>query len=221
MVYETLEADGEPLRAGRVLSAGFHNNGKAHPAVWFQVKGSKGGYYHPDGTSLQRAYLSSPVAFTRVSSGFKMRMHPILGTWRAHNGVDYAAPTGTPVRTVGDGVVDFAGVQNGFGNVIFIRHRNGHETVYAHLSRIDVRKGQSVGQGETIGAVGSTGWSTGPHLHFEFRVNGQQRDPMEIAQASEAGTPIPATARPEFARVAGLMRTQWTAAQTIEQASAN
>lgn len=148
-------------------------------------------------------------------------MHPILGTWRAHNGVDYAAPTGTPVRTVGDGVVDFAGVQNGFGNVIFIRHRNGHETVYAHLSRIDVRKGQSVGQGETIGAVGSTGWSTGPHLHFEFRVNGQQRDPMEIAQASEAGTPIPATARAEFARVAGLMRTQWTAAQTIEQASAN
>ncbi len=221
VVYETLEADGEPLRAGRVLSAEFHNKGKAHQAVWFQVKGSKGGYYHPDGTSLQRAYLSSPVAFTRVSSGFKMRMHPILGTWRAHNGVDYAAPTGTPVRTVGDGVVDFAGVQNGFGNVIFIRHRNGHETVYAHLSRIDVRKGQSVGQGETIGAVGSTGWSTGPHLHFEFRVNGQQRDPMEIAQASEAGTPIPAAARPEFARVAGLMRTQWTAAQTIEQASAN
>lgn len=112
-------------------------------------------------------------------------------------------------------------MQNGFGNVIFIRHRNGHETVYAHLSRIDVRKGQSVGQGETIGAVGSTGWSTGPHLHFEFRVNGQQRDPMEIAQASEAGTPIPAAARAEFARVAGLMRTQWTAAQTIEQASAN
>ena len=222
VVYETLEADGEPLRSGRLLSAQFNNNGKTHQAIWFQAPGArKGSYYQANGESLQRAYLTSPVAYTRVSSGFKMRFHPILNTWRAHNGTDLAAPHGTPVRTVGDGVVEFAGVQNGFGNVVFIKHRNGHETVYAHLSRIDVKKGASVTQGELIGAVGATGWATGPHLHFEFRVNGQQKDPMTIAQQSESAAPIPAGQRQAFARVAGMMSSQLAAAETIEQASAN
>lgn len=221
VVYETLEADGEPLRSGRLLSAQFNNNGKTHQAIWFQAPGArKGSYYQANGESLQRAYLTSPVAYTRVSSGFKMRFHPILNTWRAHNGTDLAAPHGTPVRTVGDGVVEFAGVQNGFGNVVFIKHRNGHETVYAHLSRIDVKKGASVTQGELIGAVGATGWATGPHLHFEFRVNGQQKDPMTIAQQSEAAAPIPASQRQAFAQVAGMMGSQLAAAETIEQASA-
>lgn len=221
-VYETLEADGEPLRTGRLLSAEFHNNGKTHQAIWFQAPGArKGSYYQANGESLQRAYLGSPVAYTRVSSGFKMRFHPILNTWRAHNGTDLAAPSGTPVRTVGDGTVEFAGVQNGFGNVVFVKHRNGHETVYAHLSRIDVKKGASVSQGELIGAVGATGWATGPHLHFEFRVNGQQKDPMTIAQQSEAAAPIAASQRAAFAQLAGMMRSQLAAAQTIEQASAN
>jgi murein DD-endopeptidase MepM/ murein hydrolase activator NlpD len=127
------------------------------------------------------------MEFSRVTSGFKMRLHPILQTWRAHLGTDYAAPTGTPVRSVGDGVVEFAGVQNGFGNVVFVKHRNNHTTVYAHLSRINVRKkGQTVSQGQNIGAVGATGWATGPHLHFEFRVNGVHHDPMTIARQSEA-----------------------------------
>ena len=128
-----------------------------------------------------------------------MRIHPILQTMRAHLGVDYAAPTGTPVRSVGDGVVDFAGVQNGFGNVVIIKHRNNHETVYAHLSRIGVRKGQSVSQGQNIGAVGSTGWATGPHLHFEFRVNGVHQDPLTIAQQSES-MPVSAAAKAAFAQ---------------------
>jgi len=221
VVYESLEADGEPLRSGRLLSAEFHNNGKTHQAVWFQEAGSsKGAYYRLDGQSLRRAYLSSPVEFSRVSSGFSMRMHPILQRWRAHLGTDFAAPSGTAVRTVGDGVVEFAGVQNGFGNVVFIKHRNEHVTVYAHLSRIDVHANQTIAQGQTVGAVGSTGWATGPHLHFEFRVNGEQVDPMTIAQQSESATPVSAAARPAFNQLSAVMRTQLDSADLIQQASA-
>ena len=221
VVYETLEADGEPLRAGRVLSAEFQNNGKTHQAVWFQDAGSaKGAYYTLEGESMRRAYLASPVEFSRVTSGFKMRLHPILQTWRAHLGTDYAAPTGTPVRSVGDGVVEFAGVQNGFGNVVFIKHRNQHVTVYAHLSRIDVRQGQSVEQGQHVGAVGSTGWATGPHLHFEFRINGQHQDPQTIAQQSEAAAPVSKAGRAAFDRLASGMRMQLSTAALIQQASA-
>ena len=221
VVYETREADGEPLASGRVLSAEFVNNGKKHEAIWFQEPGAaKGAYYTLDGESMRRAYLTSPVEFSRVTSGFQRRMHPILKTWRAHLGTDFAAPTGTPVRTVGDGVVEFAGVQNGFGNVVFVKHRNQHVTVYAHLSRIDVRQGQSVEQGETLGAVGATGWATGPHLHFEFRVNGVHQDPQTIVAQSEAAAPVSAAARPAFDRLASIMRTQLSAAALIEQASA-
>jgi murein DD-endopeptidase MepM/ murein hydrolase activator NlpD len=227
IVYETLEADGEPLRTGRVLSAEFVNNGKTYQAMWFQEPGinpltgmaSKGGYYTLDGESLRRAYLTSPMEFSRVTSGFKMRFHPILQKWRAHLGVDYAAPTGTPVRSVGDGVVEFAGVQNGFGNVVFVKHRNNHVTVYAHLSKINVTRGQSVGQGQNIGLVGATGWATGPHLHFEFRVNGLHQDPLTIAQQSES-VPVSAAARAAFQQLAASMRLQLSAAASVQQASA-
>ncbi|WP_243019311.1 M23 family metallopeptidase [Simplicispira sedimenti] len=221
VVYETLVADGEPLRSGRVLSAEFVNNGKTHQALWFQEPGSdKGAYYTLDGQSKRRAYLASPLEFSRVTSGFAMRFHPILQKWRAHLGTDFAAPTGTPVRTVGDGVVDFAGVQNGFGNVVYVKHRNQHVTVYAHLNRIDVKKGQSVSQGQNIGTVGATGWATGPHLHFEFRVAGQHQDPMVIARQSEAAAPVSAAARPAFDRLASTMRIELSSAALIEQASA-
>lgn len=219
VVYETLEADGEPVRSGRVLSAEFVNNGKTYQAIWFQEPGQKGAYYTLDGQSLRRPYLASPMAFSRMSSGFKMRFHPILKTWRAHLGVDYAAPTGTPVRAVGGGVVDFAGRQGGFGNVVFIKHRNNHTTVYAHLSRINVRKGQSIEQGETLGAVGATGWATGPHLHFEFRVNGVHQDPLLLARQSEA-IPVSVAARPLFERAAAAMRPQLAAASLAAVASA-
>ncbi len=219
IVYETLEADGEPLRAGRVLSTEFVNAGKTYQAMWFQEPGQKGGYYNLEGESLRRAYLTSPMAFSRVTSGFKMRFHPILQTWRAHLGVDYAAPTGTAVRTVGDGTVEFAGAQGGFGNVVYVKHRNHHTTVYAHLSRIGVRKGQSVSQGDTIGAVGATGWATGPHLHFEFRVNGHHQDPMTIAQQSEA-VPVSPGARAAFAQAARDMRVSLAAADSLRLATA-
>lgn len=226
VVYETLEADGEAVRTGRVLSAEFVNDGKSFQAMWFQPPGrdaagqpQKGGYYTLDGQSLRRAFLSSPVEFSRISSGFSMRFHPILQKWRAHLGTDFAATTGTPARTVGDGTVEFAGVQNGYGNVVFIKHRNGNETVYAHLSKINVQRGQSVSQGETIGLVGATGWATGPHLHFEFRVNGEQQDPMKIAQQSNT-IPVPAAAMPLFRQLASSVKDQLQAAATITQARA-
>ena len=215
VVYETLEADGEPLRAGRVLSAEFVNAGTRYQAMWFRENGRNGAYYTLDGQRMQRAYLASPLEFSRVTSGFAMRMHPILQTWRQHLGVDYGAPTGTPVRSVGDGVVEFAGRQGGFGNVIYLRHRNQHTTVYAHLSRIDVRQGQSVSQGQTIGAVGATGWATGPHLHFEFRVNGIHQDPTVMARQSEA-LPLAASARPAFDRAAAEVRMQLAAAAVFQ-----
>jgi murein DD-endopeptidase MepM/ murein hydrolase activator NlpD len=219
LVYEALEADGEPMRSGRVLSAEFVNNGKTFQAMWFQEPGQKGGYYTLDGQSLRRAYLASPVQFSRITSGFKMRFHPILQKWLAHQGVDYAAPTGTPVRSVGDGVVDFAGVQNGFGNVVIVKHRNNQTTVYAHLSKISVKRGQSIVQGQNLGAVGATGWATGPHLHFEFRVNGKYQDPMTVARQSET-TPISAAARPAFAALAASTRMQLTTTATMQVASA-
>ena len=214
VVYETLEADGEPMRTGRVLSVEFINNGKSHTAVWFQQAGKKGAYYGLDGKSLQSAYLASPMQFSRVTSGFAMRFHPIHQTWRAHLGVDYGAPVGTPVRTVGDGVVDFAGVQGGFGNVVIIRHNRSDTTVYAHLSRIDVRRGQSVSQGQRVGAVGATGWATGPHLHFEFRVNGRHQDPLTVARSSE-GLTLTAESRPAFDRLVSATRLKLAAAASV------
>ncbi len=223
LVYETLEADGEPLRPGRVLSAEFVNGGKTHQAMWFQPPGNdasgtplKGGYYGLDGKSLRRAYLTSPLEFSRVTSGFSMRMHPVLQKWRAHLGTDFAAPTGTPARSVGDGVVTFAGVQNGYGNVVFIKHRNNHETVYAHLSKINVHVGQSVSQSDTIGLVGSTGWATGPHLHLEFRVAGVHQDPMTMAQQSDT-VPVPGSSLPAFRQLAAGFKNQLQAAAAIVQ----
>jgi murein DD-endopeptidase MepM/ murein hydrolase activator NlpD len=134
-------------------------------------------------------------------------------------GTDFAATTGTPARTVGDGVVSFAGVQNGYGNVVFIKHRDNHETVYAHLSKVSVQNGQNVSQGQTIGLVGSSGWATGPHLHFEVRVNGTQQDPMTMAKQSNT-IPVAAAALPQFRQLASGVRNQLQAAATISQTRA-
>lgn len=221
VVYETIEADGETLRAGRVLSAEFVNAGKPVEAMWFQPDaGRDGAYYSLDGQSVNHAYLSAPLKFTRVSSGFTNRFHPILKEWRMHLGTDFAAPAGTPVRTVGDGVVQFAGVQNGYGNVVFVQHQGHDLTVYAHLSKIDVRQGDKVNQGQTIGLVGQTGWATGPHLHFEFRVDGVQQDPMEMASKSQS-VELQASARPAFKRLAASMRMQLESGNQSSLASAD
>ena len=218
VVYETLTADGEPVGwgegVGRVLAAEFVNGGRTHQAIWFQQADGRGGYFAPDGSSRKRAFLASPMEFSRISSGFAMRMHPILQTWRQHRGVDYAAPKGTPVRTVGDGLVDFAGWQNGYGNVVRIQHGGNRATLYAHLSRIDVRRGQRVEQGQRIGAVGATGWATGPHLHFEFHVNGAHQDPLRIAKAAET-VPLAPQSKPAFTAAARTMQVKLDAADAL------
>lgn len=220
VVYESMEAEGHPVKVGRILSAEFVNNGKTYQAVWFEERGPdgkmRGGYYSFDGQSLRKAFLASPLEFSRVTSGFAMRFHPIFQKWRAHTGVDYAAPTGTPARTVGDGVVDFAGWQNGYGNVVIVTHRTKVQTVYAHLSAIDVKKGQSVSQGQTIGKVGSTGWATGPHLHFEYRENGVFKDPLTLARIPEA-VPVAAESRARFAEAAQLQRRKLDYVRGIEE----
>ncbi|MBP7452992.1 MAG: M23 family metallopeptidase [Ottowia sp.] len=217
VVYESLEADGESIRAGRILSAEMVNRGKTFQAVWFTEPGAdKGAYYGFDGQSLRKAYLAAPMETTRMSSGFGMRNHPVFGYQREHRGVDYAAPTGTPVRTIGDGKVEFAGVQNGYGNVIYVKHRNAKDTtVYAHLSRIDVKTGDNVMQGERIGAVGATGVATGPHLHFEFRINNEPQDPTEILAEQRESVPVSPGGKAAFAKLTSGMKLQLSAASNI------
>jgi murein DD-endopeptidase MepM/ murein hydrolase activator NlpD len=182
VVYEQLTLNGRPVRVGRVLAADFRNQGKSHRAVWYSGADGKGGYYGADGKNLRKAFLRSPLEYSRISSGFGIRHHPFLQTWRAHNGVDYAAPAGTRVRSVGDGLVDFVGQQGGYGNVIIVRHPGNITTVYAHLIGFTrgLRKGTTVAQGDIIGAVGQSGWATGPHLHYEFRTSGQARNPLAV-----------------------------------------
>jgi murein DD-endopeptidase MepM/ murein hydrolase activator NlpD len=185
VVYELHHLAGRPVRAGRVLAAEFSSRGKTFRAVHYG-----NGYYAPDGNNLRKAFLRAPLEFSRVSSGFGLRVHPIAKAWRAHQGIDYAAPTGTRVRAVGGAVVEYAGPRGGYGNTVILRHPGQYSTVYAHLSRIAVKRGARVDQNDTIGFVGQTGWATGPHLHYEFRINGQSRNPMSIAMP--AASPVPA-----------------------------
>ena len=216
LVYETLEAEGEPLRTGRLLSAEIINDKKTYNAVWFQEPGQKGAYYTMDGDSLRRAFLASPMPYSRRTSGFGMREHPILQTMRAHMGVDYAAPIGTPVISVADGVVVESSFHGAYGNMVVIQHNANQSTAYAHLSRMNVRKGHAIKQGEVVGAVGSTGLSTGPHLHFEFRINGRHVDPLTLAQQGPA-EPIAAALRPQFNQRAQYARSQLMAAAQMRQ----
>ncbi|MDB5759310.1 MAG: putative peptidase [Burkholderia sp.] len=205
VVYETFWQDGEYVRPGRILAAEFRNGGSTYQTVWFEEPGKPGGYFGFDGKSLKKAFLKSPLEFSRVSSGFSMRMHPISGQWRAHKGVDFAAAIGTPIRASGDGVVDFAGTQNGYGNVVVIKHWSNYSTAYAHMSRFasNLRHGQKVNQGDVIGYVGMTGWSTGPHLHYEFRVNNEPRDPLAVDLPNVQ--PLAGVELQRFRKVAGDM----------------
>jgi len=185
VVYEVHTLAGRPVRSGRLLAAEFVNQGRTLRAVHYGTS-----YYTPEGKNLRKAFLRAPLEFSRVSSGFGMRNHPIHGGWRQHTGTDYAAPTGTRVRAAGDGVVEFAGQKGGYGNVVILRHGNQTTTLYGHLSRIAVHRGARVAQNDTVGFVGQTGWATGPHLHYEFRIAGQPRNPRSIALP--AAHPLPA-----------------------------
>ncbi len=183
VVYENFYQDGELVRTGRVLAGEFINRGVAYQSVWYEDPVThQGGYYSPDGKALKKAFLKSPVAFTRISSGFSMRVHPVFNVWKAHKGIDMAAPMGTPIRASGDGTVDFAGTSNGYGNLVVLKHWSNYSTAYGHMSRFasGLRRGQKVHQGDIIGYVGATGWATGPHLHYEFRIGGQAVDPMGL-----------------------------------------
>jgi murein DD-endopeptidase MepM/ murein hydrolase activator NlpD len=185
VLYEVQWVDGRPLRAGQVLAAEFTNQGRRYRAIRFADN-----YFAPDGRNMRKALLRSPLELSRVSSGFGMRMHPLHKAWRAHQGVDYAAPAGTIVRAVGDGIIEFAGGQGGYGNLVVVRHDSRIATFYAHLKAFGrgIRTGARVAQGETIGLVGQTGWATGPHLHYEFRVAGAARNPLSVPLP--AGTPV-------------------------------
>jgi murein DD-endopeptidase MepM/ murein hydrolase activator NlpD len=199
VLYEQKYQDGHYVNDGRVLAAEFVNQGKTHRAVWFESKdGEVKGYFTPDGHGMRRAFLRAPLDFTRVSSAFNsQRLHPILGIMRAHRGTDYAAPTGTPIWAAGSGRVQFVGRKGGYGNVVIIDHGKGISTVYGHMSRFgrSLRVGRPVSLGETIGYVGMTGLATGPHLHYEYRVNGVQRNPATIPMPR---TEIPSNYLAEF-----------------------
>jgi murein DD-endopeptidase MepM/ murein hydrolase activator NlpD len=183
VVYEEIFQDGQPLRIGNILAAKFVNDGREYRAVRYIDSEGSGQYYSPDGKSLRKAFMRAPVQFSRVSSRFNLaRKHPVLNRIRAHKGVDYAAPTGTPVRAAGEGRVRFVGRQGGYGNVIELEHGSGVVTVYGHLSRFapNLRRGQRVELAEVIGYVGMTGLANGPHLHYEYRVRGVHKNPQTV-----------------------------------------
>jgi murein DD-endopeptidase MepM/ murein hydrolase activator NlpD len=188
VIYEVLYHQGRAIRAGRILAAEFINQGIHHSAYRFTNQNGSDDYYNRDGKSRKEGFLRSPLEFSRVSSGFSMRLHPVLGTWREHKGVDYAAPHGTAVKATSNGVVEFVGQQNGYGNFIVLSHGNKYTTAYGHLSGFarGLKPGSRVTQGETIGYVGSTGWATGPHLHYELRINNIQQDPLKVSLPDSA-----------------------------------
>ncbi len=199
VTYQEIWRDGRYLKDGPVLAAAFVNQGREYRAVRYTDPSGVTSYYTPDGRSMRKAFLRAPLEFSRVSSGFNSaRMHPILNRIRAHKGVDYAAPIGTPVRAAGDGVIRFAGVMGGYGNLIEIEHTHSITTVYGHLSRFahGMRPGTRVTQGTVIAYVGMTGLATGPHLHYEYRVNGVFKNPQTVVLPAAA--PIAATYSADF-----------------------
>jgi len=189
VVYESQYKDGQLVKTGLVLAAEFTNQGKTHRALMYRNPEGQVNYFTPEGKSLHKSFLRSPLEFSRISSGFSMgRFHPVLQKMRAHKGVDFAAPTGTRIKSASDGIVNFVGKKGGYGNVVIIKHQNNMSTLYAHLSRFaaGLRRGQRVSQGQIIGAVGMTGLATGPHLHYELLVNGRHVDPMKVALPTAA-----------------------------------
>lgn len=180
IVYEELWREGERVRDGGVVAVNFVNQGRTFTAVRFERDG-KAEFFDLEGRPLRKSFMRTPIEFARLTSGFGARRHPILGRMRMHNGVDYAAPVGTPIFAAGDGRVRFAGWQGGYGRTVVLDHGNGITTLYAHMSRLGpYRVGQRVRQGTTIGFVGASGMATGPHLHYEFRVNGVHRNPLTV-----------------------------------------
>ena len=198
VIYDDVYREGEHLRDGDIIAATFINQGKRYTAIRYTNADGETMFYNEAGRPLRKSFLRTPVEFTRISSVFSTgRMHPILGYMRAHKGVDYAAPTGTPIRAAGDGKITFRGWKSGYGNFVTIQHNKDISTAYGHMSRFANEKiGQHVGQGQVIGYVGMTGLATGPHLHYEFRIDGQHRDPLSVTLP--AAEPLPPTQLAQF-----------------------
>ncbi|WP_266158998.1 OapA family protein [Dyella silvatica] len=198
VVYDDVYRDGAYLREGEIVAAEFVNQGTRYTAYRFKKDDGQYGWFSEDGRSIQKSFLRIPVDFTRISSTFSAaRLHPVLGLMRAHKGVDYAAPTGTPIHAAGDGVVKFRGWMNGYGNFVIVQHNSTISTAYGHMSKFaNLKVGQHVSQGSVIGFVGMTGLATGPHLHYEFRVNNIQRDPQTVTLPKPE--PLPAAQLAKF-----------------------
>lgn len=209
---------GGVVRVGDILAARFTLSGDEMDAVRYVTRSGRAEYYDQNGRSMRAAFLRAPLAFRRISSVFGQRKHPILGTWRAHKGIDYAASSGTPVRAIGDGTVVYVGRRGGYGNVVEIRHRNGFVSRYGHLRGFasGMRRGRAVTIGQTIAYVGMTGLATGPHLHFEILVNGVQRDPR-VALKRQGGEPLPANERARFDAVRVAMLAELDSTSRGEQ----
>jgi len=221
IVVEGLYLDGDFKKYGDILSAEFVNDGTVSAAYRFTVGGMTD-YFDRDGRSLKRAFLKAPLSFRRISSGFsRSRYHPVLKIRRPHHGIDYSAATGTPVSSIGDGTVIFAGRKGQYGNLVILRHPNGFLTYYGHLSRFSkgVRAGRKVGQGEVIGYVGSTGLATGPHLHYEIRVGNRPVNPQLVALPR--GTAVSADLREDFQHQVRTMDTQLAAIAPAAYAKAD
>jgi murein DD-endopeptidase MepM/ murein hydrolase activator NlpD len=202
VLYEKHTLNGKTITNGPILAAQFTNQGKTYTAIRFTNKEGESHYYTPDGHSMRKAFLRTPVRFARISSRFSLgRKHPILHTIRAHKGVDYAAPIGTPIRATGNGKIAFAGYKNGYGKTIIIQHGRQYTTLYAHMNGFakGMKTGKRIKQGQVIGYVGKTGLATGPHLHYEFRINGVHKNPLTVKFPN--AEPVTGKSRPRFTKV--------------------
>ena len=220
VLYDELYLDGEKVGVGDILAATFINQGKVYQAVRYTDNSGDAEYYSPDGRNMRKAFLRTPVAYTRISSGFSLgRMHPILHRIRAHKGVDYAAPIGTPVKVTGNGKIVFRGKKGGYGNVIIVQHGNKYSTLYGHLSRFKggLGTGSRVKQGQVIGYVGMTGLATGPHLHYEFRINGVHHNPLTVKLPG--AEPLNSASLADFKRKASSLIGMLDAIQSVQIAS--
>jgi len=209
VIYRQFYLNGEKVKEGEILAAQFTNQGKTHTAIRYETDDGSAEYYTPNGESMHKAFLRSPVDFARISSHFNLaRKHPVLHTIRAHKGTDYAASRGTPIKATGDGKVVFAGWKGGYGRVVILQHAQGIQTLYGHMNGFarNVRAGSRVNQGQVIGYVGNTGLATGPHLHYEFYVNGSVRNPVTVKLPQ--ANPIAAAEKAEFTALAAQMQSQ-------------
>ena len=205
VAYELFTAQGKTVKTGRILAAEFLNAGKRYRALWFADANNGGGYYTPEGKSFRKAFLRSPLEFSRITSGFSSaRFHPVLQTWRAHRGVDYAASVGTRIKATADGIVEYAGTQGGYGRVIILKHQGHYSTLYGHLSAFasEVKLGKHVSQGDIIAFSGASGLASGPHLHYEFRIDGVHQNPLTVALPG--ALPLSASQMPAFQHTADV-----------------